>query len=72
MSEESLKEMGYRNGNRTRKMSYNILSMVSYKVNNKNFPIISLDTLNNATESRNIVGFKLTLDLSGIEGVTIV
>lgn len=70
--EESLKEMGYRKGNRTRKMSYNILSMVSYKVNERNFPIISLDTLNNGTESKNIVGFKLTLDLSGIEGVTIV
>jgi hypothetical protein len=30
--EESLKEMAYRKGNRTRKMSYNVFSMVSYKV----------------------------------------
>lgn len=70
--EESLKEMGYRKGNRTRKMSYNVLSMVSYKVDEKNFPVISLDTLNNATNSKNIIGFKLTLDLSAIEGETLI
>lgn len=70
--EESLKDMGYRKGNRTRKMSYNVLSMVSYKVNEKNFPVISLDALNNETQSKNIIGFKLMLDLSTIEGETLI
>ena len=70
--EESLKEMGYRKGNRTRKMSYNVLSMVSYKVDEENFPVISLDALNNSTKSKNIIGFKLTLDLSAIEGETLI
>ncbi len=70
--EESLKEMGYRKGNRTRKMSYNVLSMVSYKVDEENFPVISLDALNNSTKSKNIIGFKLTLDLSAIKGETLI
>ncbi len=70
--EEYLKDMGYRKGNRTRKISYNVLSMVSYTVDNNNFPVISLDTLNNLTSSKNIVGFKLTLDLSTVKGVTLI
>ena len=70
--EDSLKDMGYRKGNRTRKMSYNVLSLVSYAVTEENFPCISIDALNNQTSSKNIVGYKLTLDLSAIQGETII
>lgn len=70
--EELLKEMGYRKGNRTRKISYNVLSMVSYNVCEDTFPCISLDDLNEYTKSKNIIGFKLILDLSAIQGETII
>lgn len=70
--EDSLKELGYEIGSRKRKASFNILSMTSYKVTEDTFPIISLDTLNNLTKSKNIIGFKLTIDLSSIEGKTII
>lgn len=70
--ENSLKEMGYRKGNRTRKMTYNVLSVTSYDVNETNFPVFKLDDLNNMTKSKNIIGFKLTLDLAAIHGTSIV
>ena len=37
--EDSLKKMGYEQGSRNRKRTYNLLSMTSYKVNEENFPI---------------------------------
>lgn len=64
--EESLKYLGYRKGNRTRKQTYDILSMLSYNVTVDNFPIIKLEDLNNLSSTKNIVGFKLMLDLSTI------
>lgn len=70
--EDSLKKMGYEQGSRNRKRTYNLLSMTSYKVNEENFPIVSLESINNLTKSKNIVGFKLTVDLSTIPGKTIV
>ena len=70
--EGSLKEMGYKKGNRTRKITFNILGVKSYDVNEDNFPVVNLDDLNNMTISKNIVGFKFTLDLSGITGKTII
>ena len=69
--EAALKEMGYKKGNRTRKITYNVLGVTSYPVNEDTFPIIKLDDLNSMIKSKNIVGFKLTLDLSSIEGKTI-
>ena len=70
--EDSLKKMGYEQGSRNRKRTYNLLSMTSYKVNEENFPIVSLESINNLTKSKNIVGFKLTVDLSTIPGKTLV
>lgn len=70
--ENSLKDMGYRKGNRTRKMTYSVLGVTSYKVNDNNFPIIKLEDLNEMSNSKNIIGFKLTLDLASIQGETII
>lgn len=70
--EDSLKKMGYEQGSRNRKRTYNLLSMTSYKVNEENFPIVSLESINNLTKSKNIVGFKLTIDLSTIPWKTLV
>ena len=69
--EENLNEMGYKKGNRTRKVTYNILSINSYKVNEDNFPVIELDALNDMTNSKNIVSYKFTIDLSTIESESI-
>lgn len=69
--ENSLKEMGYKKGNRTRKTTYDVLSIKSYDVNDENFPVITLEQLNNLTFSKNIVGFKLNIDLSTIPGEVI-
>lgn len=70
--ESLLKDMGYRKGNRTRKVTYDILSLKSYKVDEANFPVISLDNLNGLCLSKNIVGFQLKIDLSNIEGKTLI
>ncbi len=70
--EESLANMGYRAGNRTRKKTYYVLSMCSYKVDEDNFPVLPLDDLNNMTKTRNIVGYSLELDLSSVDHETII
>ena len=49
----------------------NILSINSYKVNEDNFPVIELDALNDMTNSKNIVSYKFTIDLSTIESESI-
>lgn len=64
--ENSLNILGYRKGNRTRKKAFNILSMNLYDVNFDNFPIIKLEDLNDMTTMKNIIGYKLELDLSTI------
>lgn len=69
--EENLTKMGYRVGNRTRKQTYSILGINSYKITEQYFPIININDLNNLTSTKNIVGFKLTLDLSSIPYETI-
>ncbi len=69
--EENLKMMGYRKGNRTRKIAYAVLSLVSYKVEETSFPVISIDALNDMTKSKNIVGYNFKIDLSTFEGETI-
>lgn len=69
--EHSLKEIGYRNGNRTRKITYNILSMKLFDATEDSFPVIKLDKLNDMCKSKNIIDYKLTLDLSTIPGKTI-
>ncbi len=65
--ENNLKEMGYIKGSRVRKRTFAVLSLNSYKVNEENFPIFSLEYLNSLTKPKNIVNYQLTLDLSSIE-----
>ena len=69
--EENLSLMGYRKGNRTRKQTYDILSIYSYKVNEDYFPVIALDDLNSLTTSKNIIGYQFILDLATIPFETI-
>lgn len=64
--EECLTKMGYREGKRTRQQSYAVLEISSYEVNSDNFPIIKLEDLNALTKSKNIVSFKMRLDLTGV------
>lgn len=66
--EENLEIMGYKKGNRTRRASYQVLSLVSYDVNSSNFPDLTLEQINNLTLPQNIVGYELKLDLSNING----
>lgn len=64
--EDSLTQMGYRAGNRTRKQTFAILNINSYTVNENNFPVIDINDLNDLSTTKNIIGFKLTLDLASI------
>lgn len=64
--EDNLSHMGYRAGNRTRKQTYDVLSIYSYKVDEDHFPVIALDDLNSLSSAKNIIGFKFTLDLSAV------
>ena len=64
--EENLSHMGYRKGNRTRKQTYDVLSIHSYKVDEDHFPVIALDDLNSLSNSKNIVGYRFILDLSDV------
>lgn len=64
--EDNLSHMGYRTGNRTRKQTYDVLSIYSYKVDEDHFPVIALDDLNNLSSVKNILGYKFTLDLSAV------
>lgn len=64
--EDNLSHMGYRAGNRTRKQTYDVLSIYSYKVDEDHFPVIALDDLNSLSSVKNIIGYKFTLDLSAI------
>ncbi len=64
--EDNLSHMGYRAGNRTRKQTYDVLSIYSYKVDEDHFPVIALDDLNSLSGVKNIIGFKFTLDLSAV------
>ena len=64
--EDNLSHMGYRAGNRTRKQTYDVLSIYSYKVDEDHFPVIVLDDLNSLSSVKNIIGYKFTLDLSAV------
>ncbi len=64
--EDNLSHMGYRAGNRTRKQTYDVLSIYSYKVDEDHFPVLALDDLNSLSSAKNIIGFKFTLDLSAV------
>ena len=66
--ENKLIGMGYKKGNRIRKVTYDILSIHSYDVDQNNFPTITLEQINDLTKTKNIVNYTLTLDMATIEG----
>lgn len=65
--ETELSRLGYSYGMKSRKKSYNILESREYVVDKENFPTITIEDINRFAPKNNIIGFKLTLDLSGIE-----
>lgn len=65
--EESLQKNGFKEGNRNREETYDLLSLYVYKVNKLNFPIISLQDINSNAPLKNILGFELKIDLTPIE-----
>ena len=65
--EDELNKLGYPSGMSSRNLGYNLLEIREFIVNDNNFPIISLDTINKLGPKNNIIGFKLDLDLSGLE-----
>lgn len=69
--EENLDLMGYSKGKRIRNTCFNILEVVSYEVNESTFPIVTLEKINNLSTVKNIINFKLTLDLATIKGTKI-
>ena len=67
MIEDELSKLGYPSGMSSRNIGYNLLEIREYSVTKDNFPIISLDSINSLGPKNNIIGFKLDLDLSGLE-----
>lgn len=65
---EKLEKMGYKSGNRIRKVTYDVLSITEYDVNDINFPTITIEQINALTNTKNIVNYTLTLDMSTING----
>ena len=65
--EDELSRLGYPKGMSSRNIGYNLLDMREFDVNDENFPIIKLDVINKLGPKNNIIGFKLDLDLSGLD-----
>lgn len=65
--ENNLSEIGYQIGNRERDKTYDLLSFYEYEINCKNFPIISLESINKLAPKSNILGYELKIDLTPIE-----
>ena len=65
--ESSVSELGYKKGSRYRNISYEVLNINSYDVNEKTFPLISLEQMNGFAPMKNILNYKIILDLSSIE-----
>ena len=64
--ESALYNLGYGRGSRNRDLCYDVLEIKSYDVNNENFPLISLEKLNELGPKNNIVNYSLVLDLKTI------
>lgn len=64
--EIALQKLGYRKGSRARNICYDVLEIRSYEVNDHNFPVISLESINKLGPQNNILNYTLTLDLNGI------
>ena len=66
--EEMLNKQGYGKGARSRDITYDLLSLYSYKITKETFPIFGLEDINNQfAPYKNIVGYMIDLDLSSIE-----
>lgn len=65
--ERNLENNGFKIGSRSREETYDLLSLYSYDVNCKNFPIISIEDINVHAPLKNILGFELKIDLSPVE-----
>ena len=64
--EIALQKLGYRKGSRARSICYDVLEIRSYEVNDYNFPVISLESINKLGPQNNILNYTLTLDLNCI------
>lgn len=64
--EECLLQKGLCKGSKYRKATYDLLEMLSFDVNEKQFPKISLDDLNKNAPLKNITDYELTLALDGM------
>lgn len=64
--EIALQKLGYRKGSRARSICYDVLEIRSYEVNDHNFPVISLESINKLGPQNNILNYTLTLDLNCI------
>lgn len=64
--EEKLMKIGYAKGSRVRNISYEVINMLSYDVNEYNFPIISLDKINEFAPRKNITNYSLKLNLTSL------
>lgn len=65
--EKNLEESGYKIGNRSRDITFDLLSFYLFDVNKNNFPVFNLEDINKITNSNNIIGFELNVDLSNTE-----
>ena len=65
--EKSLFDLGYKKGSRERTITFDLLEMLSFDVNNQNFPIIKLEELNSFAPKKNILNYTLKLDLSSLD-----
>lgn len=69
--EIALQKLGYRKGSRARSICYDVLEIRSYEVNDHNFPVISLETINKLGPQNNILNYTMTLDLNCIPYIKI-
>jgi len=66
--ERLLSDQGYKKGCRARDESYDLLGLYSYSISSVNFPVFTLEQLNDSfAPNNNIVGYTIELDLSGVD-----
>lgn len=65
--EDALKSVGYEKGERLRDESFDILSILKYKVDKETFPLFTIEDINSFAPHSNITSYTIGLDLSTIE-----
>ena len=70
--EECLLQKGLTKGSRYRKVSYDLIEILSYDVTEAMFPKITLEQLNDSAPLKNITDYELTLSLDSIPHTVIV